>query len=154
MYNVRGNGRHYQISLWPIGCEMRKDSRLSRVLHVLLHMYHAEKTLTSEQIAEMVGTNPVVIRRTMGLLKNNHYVRTEKGPNGGWILNCNLDEVSLYDIYLAIGKSPLFTIAMDHEDTPCTIEQAVNKALINELSEAEHLLLNRFKDIKLSALLQ
>lgn len=133
---------------------MRRDSRLSRVLHVLLHMYHEGKTLTSEQIADMVGTNPVVIRRTMGLLKEHNYVRTEKGPNGGWILNRNLDDLSLYDIYCAVGKSPLFTIGMDHEETVCLVEQAVNAALSVELDEAERILLNRFKEIKLSSLLK
>jgi DNA-binding IscR family transcriptional regulator len=45
---------------------VRTDSRLSRMLHVLLHMARHDKPFTSEQIAKMLQTNPVVVRRTMG----------------------------------------------------------------------------------------
>ena len=62
---------------------MRKDSRLSRMLHVLIHMGRHEERATSETIAQMLGTNPVVVRRTLGLLKEKGYVRSEKGHQGG-----------------------------------------------------------------------
>ncbi len=48
---------------------MRNDTRLSRMLHVLIHMDRHEARATSETIAQMLGTNPVVVRRTLGLLK-------------------------------------------------------------------------------------
>ena len=44
---------------------MRNDTRLSRMLHVLIHMARHEGPATSEAIAQMLGTNPVVVRRTM-----------------------------------------------------------------------------------------
>jgi DNA-binding IscR family transcriptional regulator len=44
---------------------VRNDSRLSRMLHVLLHMARHDAPMTSETIAKMLGTNPVVVRRTM-----------------------------------------------------------------------------------------
>ena len=56
---------------------MRKDSRLSRMLHVLIHMGRHEERATSETIAQMLGTNPVVVRRTMGLLKEQGFVTSE-----------------------------------------------------------------------------
>ncbi|MFP8913766.1 transcriptional regulator, partial [Pseudomonas aeruginosa] len=43
---------------------MRNDTRLSRMLHVLIHMARHEGPATSEAIAQMLGTNPVVVRRT------------------------------------------------------------------------------------------
>jgi DNA-binding IscR family transcriptional regulator len=49
---------------------MRKDSRLSRTLHVLLHMARLDHALTSEVIARMFDTNPVVVRRMMAGLRN------------------------------------------------------------------------------------
>ena len=50
---------------------VRKDSRLSRMLHVLLHMAYANKPLSSEVIAQMIETNAVVVRRTMAGLKKD-----------------------------------------------------------------------------------
>lgn len=44
---------------------MRRDSRLSGVLHVLLHMAAHPDPMTSEMLARAMGTNPVVIRRLM-----------------------------------------------------------------------------------------
>ena len=43
----------------------RTDGRLSRMLHVLLHMARQDVAFTSDQIAKMLNTNPVLVRRTM-----------------------------------------------------------------------------------------
>ncbi len=48
---------------------MRNDSRLSRMLHVLIHMDQHDQRTTSETIAQMLRTNPVVVRRTMAGLR-------------------------------------------------------------------------------------
>src|SRR3546814_1535501 len=63
---------------------MRQDSRLSRMLHVLLHMAQHDRPATSEAIAKMLRTNPVVVRRTMAGLREAGYVRSVKGHGGGW----------------------------------------------------------------------
>lgn len=62
---------------------MRTDSRLSRMLHVLLHMVRDDASMTSEQIATMLGTNAAVVRRTMAGLRKSGYVQSEKGHHGG-----------------------------------------------------------------------
>ena len=48
---------------------MRNDTRLSRMLHTLIHMARHEQPATSDTLAQMLSTNPVVVRRTMALLK-------------------------------------------------------------------------------------
>jgi DNA-binding IscR family transcriptional regulator len=62
---------------------MRNDSRLSRMLHVLLHMARHDGPITSEAIGMMLGTNPVVVRRTLAGLRDAGYVRSDKGHGGG-----------------------------------------------------------------------
>ncbi|MGP8420203.1 transcriptional regulator, partial [Acinetobacter baumannii] len=37
---------------------MRTDNKLSRILHVLLHMARQNRSFTSEEIAKMLSTNP------------------------------------------------------------------------------------------------
>ena len=44
---------------------MKRDSRLSGVLHVLFHMAQQPGPFTSETLAKAMDTNPVVIRRIM-----------------------------------------------------------------------------------------
>lgn len=49
---------------------MKRSSQLSDVQHVLLHMAEAEHPLTSDTLAAAMGTNPVVLRRLTGGLRD------------------------------------------------------------------------------------
>ncbi|MFL1405885.1 Rrf2 family transcriptional regulator [Marinobacter sp. M1N3S26] len=131
---------------------MRKDSRLSRVLHVLIHMDQLEGPATSDTIAGMLNTNPVVVRRTMALLKEQGYVTSVKGHGGGWSLAKRLEDITLYDVHRALGDSSVFTIGLTDEHTNCPIEAAVNTSINDVLEEAESLLLDRFREVTLDQL--
>lgn len=131
---------------------MRKDSRLSRVLHVLVHLEAFDAPVTSDVLAEMLSTNPVVVRRTMALLRDQGYVQSVKGHSGGWSLSKPLSELTLLDIHKALGDSSIFTIGLTDEHTQCPIEHAVNIALKDVMNEAEALMLERFGEITLDIL--
>lgn len=131
---------------------MRNDTRLSRMLHVLIHMGRHEARATSETIAQMLGTNPVVARRTLGLLKEKGYVRSEKGHQGGWSLGKPLSEITLLDIHNALGTPSLFAIGLSTDHPECLVEQAVNAALTDAFDQAQSLLLARLGDVTLAQL--
>ncbi|MGE8498059.1 MAG: Rrf2 family transcriptional regulator [Pseudomonas sp.] len=131
---------------------MRHDSRLSRMLHVLIHMDRHAQRATSDTIAQMLGTNPVVVRRTMAGLRDQGYVRSEKGHGGGWTLARPLSEISMLDIYQALGEPPLFAIGLSNESPSCLVEQAVNASLTDALESARTLLLERLGGITLADL--
>ncbi|MDP4534748.1 Rrf2 family transcriptional regulator [Alkalimonas collagenimarina] len=131
---------------------MRKDSRLSRVLHILVHMAAIARPVTSEEMAEMISTNPVVVRRTMALLRDANYVTSTKGHHGGWLLAKPLANITLLDIHHALGESSIFTIGLSDEHSHCVIEQAVNTALKDVMDEAKALMLQRFGQITLDQL--
>jgi DNA-binding IscR family transcriptional regulator len=126
---------------------MRRDSRLSRMLHVLIHLDRHTKRMTSDEIAQMLGTNPVVVRRTMAGLRQRGYVSSEKGHGGGWELTCPLNDVSLFDVYEAIGAPPLFAIGPSLDQPDCLVEQAVDGALDETLRQAEAMLRQRLSDV-------
>lgn len=131
---------------------MNKDSRISGVLHALLHLSQATEPLTSEVLAKSMGTNPAVFRRTMAGLRNAGYVRSDKGHGGGWALVRPLAEISLLDVYSALGRPALFAIASRNASPHCKVERAVNDALGETMAEAENLLLARFGEITLDRL--
>lgn len=131
---------------------MRKDSRLSRVLHILVHLEAINRPMTSEQMAEMISTNPVVVRRTMALLRKANYVTSTKGHHGGWKLTKPLASITLLDIHNALGEGSIFTIGLTDEHSKCVIEQAVNAALKDVMNEAETLMLKRFGQTTLDTL--
>lgn len=131
---------------------MNLDSRLSGVLHVLLHMADQKGPVTSEALARMMGTHPVVIRRVMAGLRDQGYVRSGKGPGGGWTLACDPAHVTLRDIYDGIGSPSLFAIGNRNEASECAVEQAVNATLDGTLREAEAMLLASFARVTLASL--
>ena len=76
---------------------MRRDSRLSGVLHVLLHMAEHPDSMTSEMLARAMGTNPVVIRRLMAGLRERGFVQSEKGHGGGWTIATSGSAAGTFD---------------------------------------------------------
>jgi DNA-binding IscR family transcriptional regulator len=131
---------------------MKRDSRLSGVLHVLLHMAEHHEPVTSEVLARAMSTNPVVIRRILSGLREHGYVQSEKGHGGGWSLARDLASVTLRDIYAALGSPSLLAIGNRTESPGCVIEQAVNAALGESFDAAEALLLARFGEVTLASL--
>lgn len=129
---------------------MRHDSRLSRMLHVMIHMGHHDGPMTSDMIAAMLNANPVVIRRTMAGLREQGFVRSEKGHGGGWTLAKPLDDLTLLDIYRAVGEPSVFAVGPAYDMPGCLIEQAVNATLKDVFAEAEQLLLTRFAGVTLA----
>jgi Rrf2 family protein len=131
---------------------MKNDSRLSGVLHVLLHMAERDAPVTSEILARAMQTNPVVIRRIMAGLRERGYVRSEKGHGGGWILARDLAEITLRDVHEALGDPALLAIGHRTESPSCLVEQAVNAALADSFREAEAFLLARLGTVTLQML--
>lgn len=129
---------------------MRNDSRLSRMLHVLIHLAERDAPATSDDIAAMLGTNPVVVRRTMGGLREAGYVRSDKGHGGGWSLARPLEAITLLDIYTALGEPALFAIGMADDDPHCLVERAVNARLASAMHDAAALLRTRLQDVTLA----
>jgi len=129
---------------------MRGDTRLSRMLHVLIHLGRHAESMTSETIAKMLNTNPVVVRRTMAGLRERGYVQSEKGHGGGWRLTRALNHITLLDVYDALERPDLFCLVSSSDHAGCLVEIAVNEALEDARRAAEELLLSRFATIRLS----
>lgn len=131
---------------------MKRDSRLSSVLHALLHMASHDGPITSDTLAQCLGTNPVVIRRTMGYLREAGIVAADRGHAGGWRIQADLSAVTLRQLHEALGEPAFFAIGNRNDHPECLVEQAVNAALEDAFEQAEMLLLRRFSEITLADL--
>jgi DNA-binding IscR family transcriptional regulator len=101
-------------------------------------------------IAQMLDANPVVIRRTMAGLRDEGYVSSVKGHGGVWTLARPLEELTLLDIYRAVGEPSIFAVGPAYDMPGCPIEQAVNGTLTDVFNEAEDLLRKRFAGVTLA----
>ncbi|MGR3453983.1 Rrf2 family transcriptional regulator [Pseudooceanicola sp.] len=133
---------------------MKHDSRLSSVLHALLHMAERDEPITSDELAQCLSTNAVVVRRTMGYLRRAGIVASDKGRAGGWRICSDLTSVTLRDLHIALEEPEVFAIGHRNGAPECLVEQSVNAALDRAFAAAEAVLLGRMGEVTLDDLAQ
>ena len=131
---------------------MKRSARLSVALHALVHLVDKPDAVTSTILSECLMTNPVVVRRVMGELREAGIVSSAKGHDGGWRLTRAPGEVSLQDVHAALGETLLLRAESDPGDTACTIVRTVDRVMTDFLADAEALLAARLKRISLADL--
>jgi DNA-binding IscR family transcriptional regulator len=131
---------------------MRRDSKLSSILHLLLHMAHSKRPLTSDELAGFLQTNSVLVRRTLAGLRDRGYVGSEKGHGGGWMITVDLHNITLRDIYVSVGSPTVFAMGNREDHPECLVEKVVNQSLTSAFDEAEALLISRFSGVTLADL--
>ncbi len=100
---------------------------------------------TSADIAEHAGTNPVVVRRVLGKLRDAGLLSSEKGHAGGWRLARAPNDITLADVYLALNESLVATA--EASDTPeCSVEHALHQRVADVLEDVEKTLIHRLSE--------
>lgn len=127
---------------------MPQDTRLARLLHVLIHMHLHGGSTTSETISLMLRTNAVVVRRTMAGLREAGYVISTGGRRGGWTLAANFDQLTVADIHRAVAHQ-VFAFGPASDNPQCPVEAATNRFLDASLTIAEQALVRQFATKKL-----
>jgi len=122
---------------------MKRNSRLSLALHTLSHMAgEPDRARTSADIAEHAGTNPVVVRRVLGKLREAGLLHSAKGHAGGWTLARPPEQISLADVYLALEES-LVASGDDDAAPSCAVEHALQRRVAGVMKEIEESLIQR-----------
>ena len=129
---------------------MKRNSRLSLALHTLSHMAGQPKRVrTSAEIADHSGTNPVVVRRVLGRLREAGLLKSEKGHAGGWRLARAPESITLADVYLALDES-LVAPTNDDDAPKCSVEYAMHRRLSSVMKEIEQSLVERLSQTTIS----
>ncbi len=120
---------------------MSTNSRFAVAIHTLAFLANSEQRqaepVSSDAIAQSVNTNPVVIRRLLGTLRDAKLVTSQPGSGGGWRLLRSADEISLCEIYGAVKEGPLFAHPPRAPDPHCMVGRNVQHALGGFLEAAE-----------------
>lgn len=129
---------------------MKRNSRLSLALHTLSHMAgDPERKRTSADIADHAGTNPVVVRRVLGRLREAGLLTSEKGHAGGWCLAKKPESITLADVYVALDES---LIASEPKDAAhqCSVEHALHRRVSGVMKDIEQSLIERLAETSIS----
>lgn len=114
------------------------NSRFSTAVHILtLLASMPNERLTSEFIAGSVGTNPVVIRRQLALIRRAKLVESKGARGGGWILARKPEAIKLSHVRDALGEEATFRMHRNDPSPNCTVGQHVRQALGIVYEDAE-----------------
>jgi DNA-binding IscR family transcriptional regulator len=116
---------------------VRFDRRLSRVLHLLLHLDRLDEPAPSRALATMLKTDAALVRRILAGLRERGWVTAGRGRGGGWQLATPLDAIPLVEVYEALEIQTLFAVAPATDAPECLLEQAANAAVGQALQEGE-----------------
>ena len=148
---------------------MQISSRFSLAIHILLYTdyYQGKKRVTSDALAASTSVNPVIIRNILLKLRDAGLLKAKRGT-GGIALQQPLSEITLLDVYRAVGVVPdgkLFKIH-EHPNPLCPVgnniqilleprfsamQQSLESELKNQtLEEMKAELISREEDYSLS----
>ncbi|BFT75171.1 Rrf2 family transcriptional regulator [Paenibacillus sp. P36] len=130
------------------------STRFSIAVHTLsLIAVSSTEDCTGDYIAGSVNTNPVVIRRIMGLLKKAGLVEVRPGVGGASLLKTP-EDITLLDIYRAVHVIEDNQLFRFHEDPNegCPVGRNIESVLQSELSEAQSAMEHRLAQTTLSQL--
>jgi Rrf2 family protein len=114
------------------------NSRFSIAVHILtLLASMPEERVTSELIAGSVGTNPVVIRRHLALLRKAKLVESKAARGGGWVLAREPQSIKLSEVRDALGEEASFRMHRNDPSPNCVVGQNVRQALEAVYQDAE-----------------
>jgi Rrf2 family protein len=99
------------------------SSRVAVAVHVLAYMaWKRSEAQTSERIAASVNTNPVVVRRLMGALRNAGMVTVQPGVGGGATLSRDPADITLLDVYRAVeDRDEIFALPSAQPPRNCSV---------------------------------
>jgi Rrf2 family protein len=117
---------------------MSTNSRFAVAVHVLTLMaWSDDEPLKSEQVAESVNTNPVVIRRMLCELAEAGLVVSQTGSLGGSRLAHEPTETTLLDVYQALECRGVFSLHRQPPSRECPVGVNIETVLGEVLQEVD-----------------
>ncbi|KFN05867.1 Rrf2 family transcriptional regulator [Paenibacillus macerans] len=113
------------------------STRFSIAVHTL-SLIAVTPDCTGDFIAGSVNTNPVIIRRIMGMLKKAGLVEVRPGVGGAALLK-EPDRITLLDVYRAVNVAEENQLFRIHENSniACLVGRNIENVLQAELKDAQ-----------------
>lgn len=130
---------------------MAANTRFAVAIHAMgMLAFGDQLNVTSDDIARSIRTNPVVVRRLLAQLTRRGLVMVKLGAGGGARLTRPPEQITLSDIYLALGEGPIFQVPLLDETHDCAVGRNVGPVLTGLLLRAEKGLLAELRTVTLA----
>lgn len=120
---------------------MQVPSRFTIATHMLMviALKGKDTKVTSDFLAESVGVNPVIVRKTLSQLKKAELITVARGTGGAEIIK-NLKDISLLDIYRAVeclGKTGQLFSFHENPNPNCPVGAHIHQVLDQKLDKIQ-----------------
>ena len=134
---------------------MGLSSRSAVAIHSLTMLARWEdRSLTSAEIADSLASNPVLVRRILGSLRDAGLVWSTEGRGGGWKLARPAREITLYDAYTAVEAGPILSRHPHPPSEACDVGRHMQAVLEGEFRDAEQAMEERLGRTTIAHLVQ
>ena len=114
---------------------MQANSNFTKSIHLCIYLNLKNRLVSSTEFAESLKTNPVVVRRLIALLKKQHIMGSIAGAHGGFFLKKPADQITLWEIYLAVKEKEFFN--RPKVNTNCVVSSNLAVLVHDVFTDAE-----------------
>ncbi len=131
---------------------MANNLQFSIAVHLLAGLACGcdEKGVTSGHLAQSVNTSASFVRRTLAKLSKAGLVETATGKAGACWLAKSAKQISLLEVYRAVGAPQAFAIHDYAEQKGCFVSSHIKTALKNALSKTQEAMEKSLAEITLA----
>ena len=130
------------------------NQQFTFAVHILTALAFANETMDSQELAESVNTNPVVIRRLLMGLRRARLVETYTGKHGGTKLGKKPAQISLLEVYDAVQPRPVIAINERQASKHCRVSCNMREIMCGVAAGAEGAVREHLRGITLQKLLR
>ena len=109
---------------------MSRSTRLSTAAHIMMYLsWNEGDRVRIDDIAKSAKANPSRLRQLCSLLAQAGFIRSFKGAKGGIELAIPPEQISLYDLCLAIDDLNFFALTPHDANRKCPIGATIGNIL-------------------------
>ena len=114
------------------------DTKFSVAVHVLILISESSNPISSDQMAESVGTNASYIRKILALLKKAGIVDGHRGISG-YSLTAAPEQLTLLQVYQAVTEKPTLHLLDIHQNPNdlCVVGRHIKPVLTGMFADIE-----------------
>ncbi len=137
---------------------MQIGSKFTIGVHVItaIDYFKEMDRVNSEFLAGSIGVNPVIVRSVISQLREAGLLQTQRGSSGAELAK-KLDEITLYDVYKAVGsvneEEGLFHFH-EQPNPNCPVGRNIHQVLGHRLTEAEKAMEDKLRSTTLADIVE
>ncbi len=102
-------------------------------VHSMILIARSQKAYNAIELSKLLNKSKHHIGKVLQRLVKMGYLKSQRGPTGGFMLNIDPKDINMYNIYSAI-EGPVSTLECNEHNSVCPFKKCIQNNVINKLS--------------------